>query len=247
MNDELLQNLMESLDPARELSDATLDELVPHDQLLAKIAAGVASEQLESRRAKPIPIWRRVPTLIGTSAVAIALAVAGATTLLNSSPTLVQGTSTGTKTVTRGGVSGATIAGLHFVARKCKPSNINEWGAGQGYHHVATKNFKLEIVYTNTGKTCYLPITYVGFQPVSGANHSPVGPGSTTPAVLVDGKIVLQHEEAADALLTIDSTTSKQFLQLKKLHGDTCAPKIRQRRRGARFVQRMADTVFRIR
>ncbi len=225
MNDELLQTLMESLDPARELSDATLDQLLPHDQLMVKITAGIAAEQPEPRYVKPIPIWRRVPTLVGTAAVAIAIAITGMTTFLGSSPTVLQGTSAGTKTVTGGTTTGATVAGAQLAVPKCKPSHISEWGAGQGGHYVATEDFKLEIVYTNTGKTCYLPITYVAFQPVSGTSHSPVGVGSATPAVAITGKVVLKHEETAAADLTIDSTTSKQFLQLEKSHGTRCAPR----------------------
>ncbi|HUZ42594.1 MAG TPA: hypothetical protein VMU68_14530 [Acidimicrobiales bacterium] len=223
MNDELLRTLMQSLDPARGLSDATLDELLPHDQLMVKIAAGIADEQPEPRYVKPIPIWRQVPTLVGTAAVAIALVITGAATLLSNSPTVVQGKSAGAKTVA-GGTTGATVTGAQLAVSKCMASHINEWAAGHSARYVATENFRLKIIYTNTGPTCYLPITYVGFQPVSGANHSPVGMGSATPTVYVNGKVVLKHGETAAADLTIGSTTSKQFLRLEKSHGARCAP-----------------------
>lgn len=225
MNDELLKTLMESLDPARGLSDATLDELLPHDQLMVKITAGIAAEQPEPRYAKRIPIWRQVPTLVSTAAIAIAIAITGATTLLSSSPTVVHGKSAGGNTVAGATSTGLTATGAQLAVPKCKPSHISEWGAGSGGHYVATEDFKLKIIYTNTGKTCYLPITYVGFQPVSGPSHSPVGMGSATPTVFVDGKVVLKHGETAAADLTIDSTTSKQFLRLEKSHGTRCAPR----------------------
>ena len=98
MNDELFQTMMESMDPARDLSDETLNELLPHDQLMAKITAGIAAGPLKPVHVKPTPVWRRVPALVGASAAALALAIAGAATLLGSSPALLQGTGTGTKT-----------------------------------------------------------------------------------------------------------------------------------------------------
>ncbi len=222
MNDELLQSLMESLDPARELSDTTLDELLPHDQLMVKITAGIAAEQPEPRCVKPIRIWRQVPTLVGTAAVAIA--IIGATTLLSNSPAVVQGTTAGGKTIA-GGTAGATATGVQLAVAKCKSSYINEWSAGPSGRYVTTNDFTMKIIYTNTGKTCYLPITYVAFQPVSGTSHSLVGMGSATPTVFVYGKVVLKHGETAAADLTIDSTTSKQFLRLEKSHGTKCAPR----------------------
>jgi len=71
MDDELLKTLMESVDPARDLSDETLHELLPDDQLMARITAGISAESLEAVRVKPTPFWRRVPTLVGASAAAL--------------------------------------------------------------------------------------------------------------------------------------------------------------------------------
>jgi len=152
MNDELLQTLMESLDPAHGLSDATLDELLPHDQLMVKITAGIAAEQPEPRCVKPIRIWRQVPTLVGTAAVAIAIAIIGATTLLSNSPAVVQGTTAGGKTIA-GGTAGATATGVQLAVAKCKSSYINEWSAGPSGRYVTTNDFTMKIIYTNTGKT----------------------------------------------------------------------------------------------
>lgn len=98
MNDELFETMMESLDPARDLSDETLNELLPHDQLMAKITAGIATEAPASARTKPTRIWHRTPTLVGASVAAGSIVIAGALMLFGSSPALVHGTGVGTKT-----------------------------------------------------------------------------------------------------------------------------------------------------
>ncbi len=109
MNEDLLRAMMEGVDPARDLTNETLDELMPHDHLMAKITAGIGSEAPE-RQAVRVPIWRRVSALVGAGAAAVTLAVVGAVTLLGSAPVVIQGTALGPMTTHRGQVSGGATA-----------------------------------------------------------------------------------------------------------------------------------------
>lgn len=98
MNDERIQTLMESIDPARDLTDNTLNELLPRDQLMAKIAAGINAEAVAPLRITHASARYRVTTFIGASVAAISVVVAAALMLFGSSPALVQGTGAGSKT-----------------------------------------------------------------------------------------------------------------------------------------------------
>jgi hypothetical protein len=98
MNDELFQTLMGSVDPARDLSDDALNELLPHDHLMAKIASGIDVEATAPVRTKPTRARHRIPAFVGASVAAVSVVVAGALVLFGSSPALVQGTGVGTKT-----------------------------------------------------------------------------------------------------------------------------------------------------
>lgn len=122
MNDELFQTMFESVDPARDLSDETLNELLPHDQLMAKITAGIAAEAPASARTKSAPRWRRIPTFIGASVAAGSVVVAGALMLFGSSPAVVQGTAVGTKTT------------LASPVLKVEPQPLN-MGMGESYNY----------------------------------------------------------------------------------------------------------------
>lgn len=94
MNEDLLRAMMGDVDPARDLTDETLDELVPRDHLMAKIMTGIGSD-VPQRQAVRVPIWRRVPALVGAGTAAMALAVAGAVSLFGSAPLVIQGTAHG--------------------------------------------------------------------------------------------------------------------------------------------------------
>ncbi len=89
MNENLFRNAMAGIDPARDLTDETLDELVPHERLMSTIMTGVGNVVSEPRTVR-IPAWRRWPALVGASAAAVALAMAGAVTLFSSAPALIQ-------------------------------------------------------------------------------------------------------------------------------------------------------------
>ena len=94
MNEDLLKSVMAGIDPARDLTDETLDSLVPHEQLMSKITAGIGSSAPALRAAR-VPVWRRMPALVGASAAALTLAIAGAVTLFSSAPLVIQGTALG--------------------------------------------------------------------------------------------------------------------------------------------------------
>ena len=224
MNDELIQTMFESVDPARDLSDETLNELLPHDALMAKITAGISAEAPASARAKSASRWRHIPTFVGASVAASSVVVAGALMLFGSSPALVQGTRVGTKTTTSIG-SGVTQTGTGMDVPKCKPSQLTEWMTGQSGRYVATRNYTAKVIFTNNGKTCSLPRTYVGAQAVTGKDHETIGHGSVTPTVAFIGSLILQRGHTAAATLTIGSTSSSSFHQMLKDHDGTCAPK----------------------
>ena len=112
MNEDLLRAMMGDVDPARDLTDETLDELVPRDHLMAKIMTGIGSD-VAQRQAVRVPIWRRVPAIVGASTAAMALAIAGAVSLFGSAPLVIQGTALGPsksvhKTTTHGPVTTGT-------------------------------------------------------------------------------------------------------------------------------------------
>jgi hypothetical protein len=94
MDENVLRAIMGDVDPARDLTDETLDELAPHHQLMAKITAGLGSEVPEHRTART-PIWRRVPALVGAGVAAVTLVIAGAVALFGSAPVVIQGTAVG--------------------------------------------------------------------------------------------------------------------------------------------------------
>jgi hypothetical protein len=94
MNEDLLSNVMAGIDLARDLTDETLDSLVPHEQLMSKITAGIGGAVPEPRTVR-IPVWRRMPALVGASAAAATIAIAGAVTLFSSAPLVIQSTAVG--------------------------------------------------------------------------------------------------------------------------------------------------------
>jgi hypothetical protein len=224
MSDELFQTMFESVDPGRDLSDETLNELLPHDALMAKITAGITAEAPASARAKTTPRWRRIPTFVGASVAAGSVAVAGALMLFGSSPALVQGTGVGTKTTTSIG-SGVTQTGTRMDVPKCKLSQLTEWMEGQSGRYVATQNYTAKVIFTNTGKTCSLARTYVGALAVTGKEHEAIGHGSVTPSVAYNRSIILQRGHTAAATITIGSTSTSSFHKMLKNHDGTCAPK----------------------
>ncbi len=94
MKEDLVGNVMAGIDPARDLTDETLDDLVPHEQLMSKIKAGIGGAVPEPRTVRT-PAWRRWPALVGASAAAVALATAGAVTLFSSAPAISQNAAVG--------------------------------------------------------------------------------------------------------------------------------------------------------
>ncbi|MHB1087858.1 MAG: hypothetical protein ACYC19_03725 [Acidimicrobiales bacterium] len=94
MNEQLLKTMMEGIDPARDLTDETLNELLPHDRLMARLRVAIADEERE-RRGVRVPVWRRVSTLIAAGTAATAIAAAAAIALLGSAPAVIQGTALG--------------------------------------------------------------------------------------------------------------------------------------------------------
>lgn len=90
MNDQLLDTMMQALDPARDLTDETIDELFPAERLSKRLVAAIASEPASSR--PHLSMWRRVPVRIVAGAAAVTLAVSGAVTLFGATPGFMQAT-----------------------------------------------------------------------------------------------------------------------------------------------------------
>lgn len=91
MNDEQLNAIMQGIDPARDLSDETLDELLPLDLLLERLAAA-AAEDTPDHRVPRARAWRRLPTMVTAGIAAVTLAVVAAASLFSSGPVVVHGT-----------------------------------------------------------------------------------------------------------------------------------------------------------
>ncbi len=90
MNDQLLETMMQALDPARDLTDETIDELFPAERLSNRLIAALADEPTSPT--PRVSIWRRVPVRIVTGAAAVTLAVSGAVTLFGATPGVMQAT-----------------------------------------------------------------------------------------------------------------------------------------------------------
>lgn len=88
MNEDLLRTLMSDIDPVRDLSDDALDELVPYDQLMTRVLAGVEQPGVQAVR-EHVSIWRRASLRVSAVAAAVVLVASGAVAFLSSSPTAV--------------------------------------------------------------------------------------------------------------------------------------------------------------
>lgn len=91
MNDDQLKAIMQGIDPARNLSDETLDELLPADRLLERLAARIA-EDTPDHRAPRARARRRLPTMVAAGMAAVTLAVVAAASLFGSAPVVVHAT-----------------------------------------------------------------------------------------------------------------------------------------------------------
>jgi len=90
MNEDLLTALMADLDPVRDISDSTLDELVPNDHLMTRVLSGIEQPATRAVRART-SIWHRASLRISAVAAAVVLVASGAVAFLGSSPTAVSG------------------------------------------------------------------------------------------------------------------------------------------------------------
>jgi hypothetical protein len=90
MNEDLLTILMTDIDPVRDLSDDALDELVPYDQLMTRVLAGIKQPAVQAQRERT-SIWQRASLRVSAVAAAVVLVASGAVAFLSSSPTAVSG------------------------------------------------------------------------------------------------------------------------------------------------------------
>jgi hypothetical protein len=77
MNDEKLALMMEAIDPVRDLTDETLEDLFPHKDLMTKIQAGIKEPAPEQSRVASVPVWRRASVMATAAALAAVVAVGG--------------------------------------------------------------------------------------------------------------------------------------------------------------------------
>jgi len=231
VDEQILRTVLESIDPARDLSDATLDDLFPHDQMMSKVASGIVEEERSPISPKE-PLWRRAPALVGAAVAALALAVAGAATVLSSSPAsntgaIIPHRDSVTTTTPHSTVSGVTLTSSRYVVPKqCVASQISEWMVGSRGPYVTSRTYKEEVIYTNTGKACELASTYLAVQTTMGKDHIVVGEGSVVPTSLSDRRILLKSGHTAAATILIASTSSLSFQEILMSHDGTCAPKL---------------------
>jgi hypothetical protein len=86
MNENLLRTLMSDVDPTRDLSDETLDELVPLDGLLSRVRNSI-QESLAPPVRERASMWRRV-SFRASAAAALILVGSGTAAILTSSPSV---------------------------------------------------------------------------------------------------------------------------------------------------------------
>jgi hypothetical protein len=86
MNEDLLRTLMADVDPTRDLSDETLDELVPFDGLLSRVRNSIQESWAPPVRER-VSMWRRVSFRV-SAAAALVLVGSGAAAILTSSPSV---------------------------------------------------------------------------------------------------------------------------------------------------------------
>lgn len=84
MNEDQLHTLMTDVDPARDLNDATLDELVPMDRLMARVLGQQVVPASPGDRQKDSTL-RRVSVRLSVAAAAVLVVATGSVALFDSS------------------------------------------------------------------------------------------------------------------------------------------------------------------
>ncbi len=90
MNEDLLTVLMTDLDPVRDLTDGTVNELVPTEHLMSKVLSKIEQSAPPAARIRT-SIWHRASLRVGAVAAAAALVATGAIAFLDSAPSPVTG------------------------------------------------------------------------------------------------------------------------------------------------------------
>jgi hypothetical protein len=129
MNEDLLRTLMSDVDPTRDLSDETLDELVPLDGLLSRVRNSI-QESWASPARERVSMWRRVSFRVSAAAAALVLVGSGAAALLTSSPSVVpSGFALGavhSTWVRFPGISSVTPASFATSAKSVNPALVTD-------------------------------------------------------------------------------------------------------------------------
>jgi hypothetical protein len=220
MNEETLALLMQAIDPARDLTDETLAELFTHEHLMERVDARIAEDAPTPIKVPRIPVWQRVPTLIGTSAAAVVLVITGVVTLTGTPATFaIAGVAIPVHTMTNtlaprlpvsGGLYAAqgvvTVTGAPMEVPVCVPSRIRETMNLNPIHAVMEIGYRGTLVVQNLGDTCYMRKTYVGLEAVTGPKRRIVA-SSVTPSIAFGSVFVVRRGEALNTSITVFSTS----------------------------------------
>ena len=220
MNEETLALVMQAIDPARDLTDETLAELFTHEHLMERINARIAEDAPAPIKVPAIPVWRRVPTLIGSSAAAIALVIMGVVTLSGTPATFaIAGVAMPVRTMTNtlaprlpgsGGLYAAlgvvTVTGAPMEVPVCGPSRVHETMNLRPIRAVMEIGYRGTLVVQNLGDTCYMRKTYVGLEAVTGPKRKIVA-SSVIPSIAFGSVFVVRRGEALKTSITVFSTS----------------------------------------
>lgn len=115
MNEDLLATLMAAIDPVRDLEDSAVDELVPYDNLMNRVLAGIEQPAVHVPRERT-SVWHRTSVRVSAVAASAVLVASGAVAFLGSSPT---------------GSSGFALGAVHssWIAYSTSQSSSGNFGA----------------------------------------------------------------------------------------------------------------------
>ncbi len=199
MNDDSIDTTISALDPARHLSDDSIDELYPLERLESRIADSLGQAETDSFTVRRVPARRR--PLILASAAASVVALATAFTLLS----LPAGQLAATHNLTN--ETGRTIIGQSTgVSNDNVAQTANIYSAVIPAHEPWCRSAQISISLTdvrssaspgsgwsgtfwfrNKGATCEMPRSDIELQPVTGSKWHDIGPGSPSDFVARSG------------------------------------------------------------
>lgn len=218
MKEETFIAVMSSTDPARDLTDDVLEEFLPKSHLAARINERIAEETVRMITAEKMPLWRRVPVLVTSCAVATSLVVAGVMTFASSASSFViSGVALPPKIPihsappTNSPSHPVSIFGSTFRTGSavpvpkvpaCRSGQVSETLHLQTVDNLSSYGWQGWVTIENHGAPCFLRRTWVGLALVAGKSHRLLE-ATTTPPSPLSGFVILATAQTAVAPLAL--------------------------------------------